>query len=241
MDYYLRWTVGAVDNIGTETSQNTQVTLLDGSSADAFTGEDHRSWSDVMYYSRLATIFELAQDLNLHVGVDYARTFETSRRQIASGDLKLEWKPDPTKHDLLTWGNEVLWSHQQGELTADAIVAGFPTTDGTDAIGGYTYFQYRFGKYWEPGIRFDLTRTEHLLQQDLSGGGVADTLVKQADYKRNYTAYVGFNPSEFQRLRLQLSYINATEDFIPGGGHDDWQAFLQWTIFFGDHKHPFMP
>ncbi|MDD2708399.1 MAG: hypothetical protein PHV34_10345 [Verrucomicrobiae bacterium] len=249
LDTYFRLTGGVVDGIGAEPASSNQITMPDGTSKLAWNSTDYRSFSDLMYYLRGASIFELSPTANLHAGVDYARNWQSERRQLASADMKIEWKPDAAKHDLFTWGSEALWSRTEGNLPVDSFNwsgAPYSSVAHANSVGGYTYVQYRFGKYWEPGLRFDLTCPQSFELRDNNGDGNAYELSKVQDRYYTYSAYVGFHPSEFHFLRLQASYVDVQNDVSLGGGNTngnscDWQVFLQWTILLGDHRHSFMP
>jgi hypothetical protein len=69
---------------------------------------------------------------------------------------------------------------------------------------------------------------------------VPDGTVSVTDNIATYSAYLSYYFSEFNRLRLEGSYITGNHDVVAGG-RDDWQVFLQWTVTLGPHKHPFSP
>jgi hypothetical protein len=240
--HYVKLTIGAVDNIGAEPAPaNSLLVLLDEEETLAFAEDDHRSFGDVMYYGRAATIFELGTQANFHVGANYGRSSDGARRQLAGADFKVEWKPDPAGYDMLTIGGEYLWGEKHGELAEDALFEGGPAFGTLSSHGGYVYLKYRFGKEWEPGIRFDYFQPKLFEQQDRDGDAEPDSIGRIRDEVYTLSAFLSYYPSEFQRWRLTLNYVDATNDFVPGGGASDWQAFLQWTILLGPHKHEFQP
>jgi hypothetical protein len=67
-----------------------------------------------------------------------------------------------------------------------------------------------------PGFLFDFAQA--------LDPGVGDT--------KAYSPYLTFWPSEFQRLRLQYTYLDSP------GAHEN-QFFLQWTAILGSHAHGF--
>jgi hypothetical protein len=185
------------------------------------------------------------------LGADYARGSQDIRRQIASGDAKVEWQPDPAKYDLFEAGGEVLWTKQSG-LLSDDVRGNYPADwlqeqpwfspgGNTSAAGGYLYAQYRFGKLWQPGIRVDYTHSNAFRLLDDNNDGELDDLGKITNNVWTYSAYLTLYLSEFNRLRLQLNYVNGDDDIVPGKGRNDLQAFFQWTIILGAHKHDFAP
>ncbi|HEV7404941.1 MAG TPA: hypothetical protein VGO11_18505, partial [Chthoniobacteraceae bacterium] len=239
--HYIRLTGGIVDNIGADVPITSGITRLDGESDDfAFHSGDHRTFGDLMYYGRAATIFELGSLVNLNVGADYAHGRDRGARQIASGDFKLSWTPRPDSYDLFELSGEYLWSRTHGALSDDALLPGVRTTGSANAYGGYVYAQYKFGKSWQPGVRFDYLHDRAFGEQNLDGDGVPDGVGRIGDNVRTYSAYVNYHLSEFNRLRLEVSYIQG-DQLVAANSRDDWQAFLQWTITLGPHKHPFSP
>jgi hypothetical protein len=109
------------------------------------------------------------------------------------------------------------------------------------AAGGYVYAQYRFGKLWQPGVRVDYTHSDTFQLTGCDENGDPDSFGKSRNNVWTYSAYLTMNLSEFNRLRLQLNYVNGQEDLVPGKGCNDLQAFFQWTIVLGAHKHDFAP
>jgi hypothetical protein len=193
-----------------------------------------------MYYGRAATIFELGSQAQLNLGGNYAHGRDAGSRQIASGDFKFTWSPRPDSYDLFELGGEYLWSKSHGVLADDMLFAGSPSDGGARAQGGYVYAQYRIGKQWQPGIRFDYLHSDQWEQLDLNGDGDPDTARLGGNNLKTYSAYLTYYLSEFNRLHLQVNYARSDRaDFA--GGRDDWQAFFQWSITLGPHKHPFSP
>ncbi len=254
LDHYLRITTGIVDGIGAEAPGSIGLEMPDGTTKSAFNNNVYRGFNNLTYYMRGATIFDLSPGVNLNLGADYARNFHEERRQLASADFKLEWKPASQRSDLLTWGAEGIWSRVEGNLPVDSFLpastdAGgvpFSTVAHANSIGAYTYLQYRFGKFLEPGFRFDATMPQSFELRDNDGDGNAFDLAKIQDRFFTYSPYVTINFSEFNRLRLQFNYVDVQNDPSRGGGNvqgtrSDLQFLLQWTILLGDHKHSFMP
>ena len=240
VSHYVRLTAGVVDSLGAGPSITTQVRTLDGGEDFAYRRGDHRGWGDVMYYGRAATIFELGSQAQINLGGNYARGRDAGSRQIASGDFKFTWTPRPDGYDLFELGGEYLWSKSHGALSDGALILGGPSDGGARAQGGYVYAQYRIGKQWQPGIRFDYLHADQWEQLDLNGDGDPDAIRLGGNSLKTYSAYLTYYLSEFNRLHLQVNYARSDRpDFA--GGRDDWQAFFQWSITLGPHKHPFSP
>ncbi len=250
-EHYWRLTGGIVDNIGADDPITNSVLDSDfgTNSASAFADRENRPFQSLMAYGRAATLVDLSPCTVLHLGADYARASQNTRRQIASADAKLEWQPDPAKYDLFETGGELLWTKQSGLFSADTLDAAgeyvnqpwFKPSGDASASGGYVYAQYRFGKLWQPGVRLDYTHTSTYQLGDSNGDGDLDSLDKTDNNIWTYSAYLTLNLSEFNRLRFQLNYVNASEDLGAGKGRNDLQAFFQWTIVLGAHKHDFAP
>lgn len=237
--HYFRLTGGLVDNIGAELPITGRLKHDEDEEAAAFADRVNRPFRSLMGYARAATLLEIGQKGVLHLGTDYAQSSTnkttSTRRQIASADAKLEWQPDPAKYDRFEVGAETLWTKQSGRFSEEADEATRVTPyDSASAYGGYLYAQYRFGKQWEPGVRVDYTRASQFCLSD-------ESLDRFTTDTWTYSTYLTFNLSEFNRLRLQVNYVNASNEIVPGKGRSDLQAFFQWTVILGAHKHPFMP
>ncbi len=160
--HYVPFTAGAVDGIGADVPITSKLAMLDGDTGDAFGRSDRRTFGDILYYGRAATIFELGQQVNLNLGGNYARGRDRGEREIASGDFKVAWTPQPDSYDLFELSGEYLWSRNRGALSGDALFANGRTSGTASAHGGYVYAQYKFGKNWQPGVRFDYLHSDTL-------------------------------------------------------------------------------
>lgn len=248
LEEYVRLTLGMVDGMGSEPPNTDNLTLPDGSEVSPYDTGGFRSFSDLSYYARLVTLIEVGERMNLGLGVD-GLTEMDGRRHIASADFKLEWQPFADEFDRLMVSGEAIWTRQKGELPDGQFIATGNTFNAdapAESTGWYAYLQYRFGKYWEPGIRFDYTGPEGFELRDVDGDGNAFELSTIHDRFYTYSAYLTAYASENHRIRLEASYVDVQNDPNRGGGNtpgnkSDWQVFLQWTITIGEHKHAFMP
>lgn len=101
----------------------------------------------------------------------------------------------------------------QAEILGQNLLGG---AAGPGQGGGYAQAVWRPSPRWSLGFRYDDAAAE--------GGG----------RERRYSALAGFHPSEFQRLRLQVS-----EDVLPGG-RDGLEVLLHLEFGIGAHAaHPF--
>jgi hypothetical protein len=91
------------------------------------------------------------------------------------------------------------------------------------SYGGYSYAELKLNKNWATGFLVDYAPVvENPSQRTLS-----------------YSPYLTWNLSEFNRLRLQYSYLNNNfrgADKAENGN----QVFLQWTTVIGAHTHGFL-
>lgn len=239
IDQYVRLTGGLVDNIGAETPVTNNLLLLDGSDSTLFIDRDNRTLTSLLGYARAATLVDLGPGTLLRLGADYAQSAQGAQRRIASTDATVEWRPDPASFDLFEAGGELLWNRQNGRLVEDAVFSN--AWGSATGSGGYVYAQYRFGKTWQPGVRVDRTRARDYQLVDCNDDGDADYLDSVRANTWTYSTYLTVNLSEFNRLRLQLNYVDSDAEIAPGKGHNDLQAFFQWTVILGAHKHSFVP
>ena len=240
INHYIRFTAGAVDNIGAEAPVTQALLTFDDKDSDLFASTSNRSFGDVTYYARAATIFELSDSISLHLGADYAHGTDFGTREITSGDFKLTWIPDASSFDRLEIGGEILRGKSDGAFASDALFPGNPTHGSSTADGAYIYAQYRIGKQWQPGFRYDWFRPEVWSETDANSDGVADGLARTQYSQNSLAAYLTYNFDEFNRLRFEVSRLTGDSASF-GGKDDDWVGFLQWTITLGPHKHSFQP
>jgi hypothetical protein len=85
-----------------------------------------------------------------------------------------------------------------------------------NAVGLYSYAEYRFSRQLFGGFLFDWAES--------IDPGVGDTFA--------YSPYLTLWASEFQRFRLEYTRFEAP------GDHEN-QFFLQWTVIIGSHVHSF--
>jgi hypothetical protein len=244
-----RLTAGVVDHVGAEPYVLSRYTNLDGAEEDSGLYAERtgggRGFDNLTYYGRIAARFQFAPSLALNVGGNYLRGRDTGTQQLASGDFLLTWTPRPGALDLLEVGGEFLWGKQSGRLSDDFAIIGDdvdtlrPASATARGRGGYVYAQYRFGRFFQPGLRFDYLRADEFSEVDEDLDGERDLLSRQTGTTTTYSAYANLHLGESNRIRLQLNYVKGEPgDFA--GADDDWQAFVQWTVLFGrsgDHVH----
>ncbi len=231
---YIKFTLGAVDRLGAERSVLGGFALNRESGA-VFHASENRGLGALTYYGRGASVLELGESVLVHVGSNLLRGREEGTRTLWGADAKLVWRLAGGSEAEV--GGEFLSGTQEGALLypLDGVDKG-----GAKGKGGYVYAQYRIGKTWTPGVRLDVLRTRTLGEVDSTGGNTPDSLAVTAETRRAVSGYLGCRISEYQRLRLQLTYANSNQP-ISGDSKRDLQALLQWTILLGNHQHAFTP
>ena len=157
--------------------------------------------------ARLLQYFSLGEATTLGVGASAAVRSDATGvfTDLGGVDAYLRWRP-PTTRSYLTL---------QGELVGRRIRGG---SGGSDA-GGYAQLFWRQGPFYGFGVRYD---------------GAPAVPEAGTGREHRYGAVATWFPSEFQRLRLQVSY-----DERPAGG-DGLEALLALEFAIGAHgAHPF--
>jgi hypothetical protein len=160
--------------------------------------------------TRLVQYFPFGASTTLGVGLSAARRSEATGafRDLGAVDAYLRWRPLRGRSYVTL----------QGELFARRFRDVEDAPAGTEK-GGYAQLFWRQGPYYGLGVRYD----EAPAAVEAGPG-----------QERRYGALVAWLPSEFQRLRLQVSY-----DRRPGG-EDGVEAILGFEIGIGAHgAHPF--
>jgi hypothetical protein len=153
------------------------------------------------------------------------------RQRISGADLVFKWAPEgnPTYQNV-TFVTEFYQRKLNGEFTFDT--RGVSQTDTATAIqsGWFVHGVYQFHPYWRAGLRYDrlFSGTVNL------NANSANLPVPDFDPTR-WTVMADFNPSEFSRMRLQLSEGRARQDTETGETVSDSIAFLQYIFSLGAH------
>ena len=203
IDHYLSLTAGMYNKIGAENDR-----VDNGVSRDL---------SEFTYLLRAATSFSFHDEHSLDVGVSDAFTPEVriankKSRNLAGLDFTYRYTPLASAgYRGFVWGNELLFNRESREVGPDT--GDFKRRN---AFGMYSYVEARLSRRFYPGFLFEYV-------EDIDG---PSRTIKQ------YSPYITFWPSEFQRLRLQYTHTD-------GPGRSDDGFFLQWTAIIGSHVHSF--
>lgn len=180
--------------------------------------------------ARLLQYLSLGDATTLGLGVSAARRSEATGafRDLGGADVHLRWRPLRSRSYLSLQG-EVFLRKFRARRPAEELRGATPilaeaVERGTDS-GGYAQLFWRQGAYFGYGVRYDNAPVGPRF------GSVEDA---GAGTEHRTGALATWFPSEFQRLRLQVSY-----DRRPGG-RDGVEALLSLELGIGAHgAHPF--
>ena len=208
LDQYLTLTAGVYNKVG---ASNVRVDNTIARGLEEFT-----------YLGRAATFFSLTDAQSIDLGVTNAytpkvRVDDGGSRNLAGIDLTYRYTPlAAAAYRGLVWGNEFLLNSERQQTVA-ASDTGPALFRYRDAFGMYSYLEARLTRRYYPGVLFEWV-------EDLAHTGRVTNA---------YSPYFTVWASEFQRLRLQYTHVDA-----PRQRPED-QFFLQWTIIMGSHVHSF--
>lgn len=221
--FYLTAVAGAYNKLGAENSRADNAvarpmdnfTYLGRLAAYADLGDDHSvelGLSEAWTPKRFVMDTSIPGAPNTSAGI---QTRKNTWRSLAGLDFTYRYAPaSGGLYSGLVWGTEVM---QNNERRFDAAT-NLPS-DRVRSYAGFSYFQLKMGRHWRPGIMIDLT-------EDLDAA---------RRLTRTYTAFLSYDATEFQRLRVAFS---RTADNRPTGLGSS-AVGLQWTGVFGHHVHGF--
>ena len=209
LDQYLTLTAGVYNKVG---ASNTRADNTIPRGLEEFT-----------YLARATTFFSLTDAQSIDLGVSNAYTprvrvaDDGGSRNLAGIDLTYRYTPlAAAAYRGLVWGNEFLLNSERQQTVAASDI-GPALFRYRDAFGMYSYLEARLTRRYYPGFLFEWV-------EDLAHPGRVTNA---------YSPYFTVWASEFQRLRLQYTHLDA-----PRQRPED-QFFLQWTIIMGSHVHSF--
>ena len=186
-----------------------------------------RDFSKFTYLGRSATFVSLNDANSLDLGATYAYTPKVDTfaldgvdqvrdgkpRHLAGVDVTYRYTPlSQAQYRGLIWGTEVLYNREDPNVGDPAN----PVFRRTDAFGLYSYAEARLTRRYHVGFLYDFAQDIDRLTGDTNA----------------YSPYFTIWLSEFQRFRLQYTYLDAPAN------HEN-QFFLQWTAVLGSHVHGF--
>jgi hypothetical protein len=162
--------------------------------------------------ARLVQFLDLAQGVALGLGASAARLDEPGLgvwRTLYGGDLFLKVRPPGGRAYLAV----------QGEIFGSRLSGTGDPAEASTRVGGYAYAFLRTSAFWGFGLRWESAPPE---PADAPGR------------EQRWSALASWYPSEFQRLRLQVS-----RDRLPDG-QTGWEGLLSLEFAIGAHgAHPF--
>jgi hypothetical protein len=165
--------------------------------------------------ARLVQFFDVGEASTLGVGFSGGLLDEpgAGARDLLGGDVYLKVRP-PRARSYVALQGEVVARRLRGVVAPEGEEA--PAEAAGTEWGGYAQALYRHGTYFAYGARYERAPA-------VAGGP-----------EHRVSALVSWLPSEFQRIRLQVSY-----DRLPGG-QDGLEALLNLQFGIGAHgAHPF--
>ncbi len=155
----------------------------------------------------------------------YVTNSFTGNSKIWLADFVWKWAPNgnATNTSFKLQG-EYLHSSQNGDLTyyVDNTASSSRYTASQD--GWYLQGVYKFMPYWRAGLRYDQLNSGSVNY----GDNVAKLVNSSYDPKR-ISAMLDFSPSEFSRIRLQVSSDKSRQEAT------DNQVFIQYQMSLGAH------
>jgi hypothetical protein len=228
--FFLQGTLGAYRQIGAENAR------LEEDVPDSTGHTEGRGWNAMTYLQRLFSYIPLTDAAGVDVGISNAVTPKqfyvggvrqddlNSQRWLSGADVTVRYEPAGVgQAGRILWGTEVVRNDERrrGELALDTDGDDVGDTDAYDrkfALGGYSYIDWQFARRFSAG----------------GFGDIAEDLDNRRRTTRSYGVMFNFLPSQFQRLRLQLSQVRVND-----GSKADHQVFLQWFGAVGAHIHVF--
>lgn len=238
--FFLQGTLGVANKLGAENERLELDDSLTLQNDSRISDSQSRRLSAFTYNARLFTFIPLGDNQGLDVGISEAytpkpRIFEgayindvnNAERRLSGMDITYRYEPrEKNVYRKLLWGTEVFHNSEMFltdadlDLDADLLNESFSKTalERRRAWGGYSYVEAQF------------------LRQ-LSAGGFYDVAQQLNDHsikKKTFGVMANFLPSEFQRIRIQLS-----KAYDNQGSEQDKQFSIQWMAVIGKHAHTF--
>jgi hypothetical protein len=226
-EHYISVTLGAGDQFGGDNPPN-------------FVG-DTRHGSELNYWGRLSTYFDLTPDISLEPGISGlwnprtdaqwapdpanpafptvgGNTFTERERRLVGVDVVLSWKPlRNNQFQTVTWGTEVLHSDNRYDVGTAPLGSTLPSQS-VSSYGLYSYLTYKFHRQWTAGIQYEWLENEVNNQAKTSAE----------------SANITWALSHWNQLRLQYTH---TDNNAATGLRPDDAVYLQWAWIIGSHAH----
>jgi hypothetical protein len=194
---------------------------------------DFRHFSELNFWGRTSTYFDLTPDVSLETGLSGlfnpktqdrggvfvqpdGSTLTERRRLLLGADLVVRyWPLRNNQFKSLTWGTELLYSDNR-YLVNSPDGAEFNRSVGS--FGLYSYLAYKFHRQWSVGFLFDWMENPQ----------------NNHDQTFAYSPFITWALSHWNQLRLQYTHTahNGSSILRP-----DDAIYLQWAWIIGSHAH----
>lgn len=211
LEQFVQVTAGVYNAIGSQRREELRDQGFDGK----------RVPSELTWLVHPSTYFDLSDSLSAELGGSFATVPQNGQRRLYGFDFTLRHQPGTSAfYQGFVLGSEWLWNREKfGD-----VEVGFDADSGEpvfasgrfDRNGGYAYLETFWGRRFSLGLR----------------GDVAEEIAGPDDEQLTASLFGTWQPSEFQRLRLQ-------GDLIDRDDGNDQRITLQWTAFLGSHSHGF--
>jgi hypothetical protein len=199
----------------------------------------YRSLSEVNYFGRLSTYFDLTPNWQLETGIsglinpnsgeglggvlvqpNGVSTLTEKARRLAGFDVKLSYVPlQNNQFQSFTWGTEVLYSDNRYLSDPNGIPSsGDEFYENVGSAGLYSYITYKWSRQWSAGFLFDWVQSDQ----------------NNSEVTAAYSPYITLALSHWNQLRLQYTHTepNAATGYQPSDA-----VYLQWAWIIGSHSH----
>ena len=173
------------------------------------------SWRAGLSYLRVSPQDRQSNDLDTS-GAFVSNTF-TGTSKVWIADLVWKWAPNGNANNTsFKLQGEYLHRNEDGTLNTDNYTA--------SQDGWYLQGVYKFLPNWRAGLRYD-----QLDSGSVDYGVNSANLANTAYDPKRVSAMIDYNPSEFSRIRLQLSQDKSRQEAT------DNQIFIQYQMSLGAH------
>ena len=173
------------------------------------------SWRAGLSYLTVSTENRQSNDLDA-AGAYVANRF-TGNSKVWIADAVWKWAPNGNANNTsFKLQGEYLHRNEDGTLNTDSYAA--------SQDGWYLQGVYKFLPYWRAGLRYD-----QLNSGSVNYGVNSKSLANTSYDPTRISAMLDYSPSEFSRIRLQLSQDKSRQEAT------DNQVFIQYTMSLGAH------
>ena len=181
------------------------------------------SWRAGLSYLEVSPKDRESNDLDVNAS-DVTNSF-TGNSKVWLADFVWKWAPNgnATNTSFKLQG-EYLHRKESGNLTYDIDKAANSSRYTASQDGWYLQGVYKFLPYWRAGLRYD-----QLNSGSVNYGDNAANLANSSYDPKRISAMLDFSPSEFSRIRLQVSSDKSRQEAT------DNQIFIQYQMSLGAH------